>query len=194
MVDPHIQRITLELKNYDTVTQQVSHRPIECQSRSWSQRGTKVNGSRHGDNSLLKPTGIQIATKSLPGFTTLKKTYRRQEYVFGYELQLLLSGVLPILQKLNYKLQRTLSERDAHLPKYQTHQKGLKMFSSYRRVTRRQFMRDFTRDGTDQCQNGSSNLLTRFREQPRMNTSDCCRLPTASVFSNKADKSRSNHF
>ena len=30
----------------------------------WSQRGTKVNGSHHGDNPLLRPTGIQIATKS----------------------------------------------------------------------------------------------------------------------------------
>ena len=27
-------------------------------------RGTKVNGSHHGDNPLLRPTGIQIATKS----------------------------------------------------------------------------------------------------------------------------------
>ena len=37
-----------------------------CQSDTWSQRGTKVNGSRHGDNPLciLRPTGIQIATKS----------------------------------------------------------------------------------------------------------------------------------
>ena len=34
-----------------------------CQSGTWSQRGTKVNGSHHGDNPLLKPTGIQIATK-----------------------------------------------------------------------------------------------------------------------------------
>ena len=47
-----------------TVTQQVSHRPIKCQSRLWSQRGTKVNGTHHGANSLLRPTGIQIATKS----------------------------------------------------------------------------------------------------------------------------------
>ena len=39
-------------------------RPIKCQSRLWSQRGTKVNGSHHGDNPLLRPTGIQIATKS----------------------------------------------------------------------------------------------------------------------------------
>ena len=38
--------------------------PTKCQSRLWSQRGTKVNGSHHGDNPLLRPTGIQIATKS----------------------------------------------------------------------------------------------------------------------------------
>ena len=35
-----------------------------CQSGTWSQRGTKVNGSHHGDNPLLRPTGIQIVTKS----------------------------------------------------------------------------------------------------------------------------------
>ena len=34
-----------------------------CQSGTWSQRGTKVNGSHHGDNPLLRPIGIQIATK-----------------------------------------------------------------------------------------------------------------------------------
>ena len=34
------------------------------QSGTWSQRGTKVNGSHHGDNPLIRPTGIQIATKS----------------------------------------------------------------------------------------------------------------------------------
>ena len=33
-----------------------------CQSGTWSQRGTKVNGSHHGDNPLLRPTGIKIAT------------------------------------------------------------------------------------------------------------------------------------
>ena len=56
------QRIVLATEE-TTVTQQVSHRPIKCQSRLWSQRGTKVNGSHHGDNPLLRPTGIQIATK-----------------------------------------------------------------------------------------------------------------------------------
>ena len=35
-----------------------------CQSSTWSQRYTKVNGLHCGDNRLLRPTGIQIATKS----------------------------------------------------------------------------------------------------------------------------------
>ena len=35
-----------------------------CQYRTWSKRGTNVNGSHHGDNPLLRPTGIQITTKS----------------------------------------------------------------------------------------------------------------------------------
>ena len=63
VVNSHIQRIVLATEE-TTVTQQVSDKPIKCKSRSWSQRGTKVNGSHHGDNTLLRPTGIQIATKS----------------------------------------------------------------------------------------------------------------------------------
>ena len=68
--DSHTQRIVLATKE-TTVTQHVSHRPIKCQSRLWSQRGTKVNGSHHGDNPLLRPTGIQIATKR---YSTLQAT------------------------------------------------------------------------------------------------------------------------
>ena len=56
--------LSLQLTEETTVTQQVSHRPIKYQSRLWSQRGTKVNGSHHGDDLLLRPTGIHIATKS----------------------------------------------------------------------------------------------------------------------------------
>ena len=58
----YIQSIVLTTEE-TTVTQQVSHRPIKYQSRSWSRRGTKVNGLHRGNNPLLKPTGIQIATK-----------------------------------------------------------------------------------------------------------------------------------
>ena len=63
VVNSHIQRIVLAIEE-TTVRQQVSHRPLKCQSRLLAQRGTKVNGSHCGDNPLLRPTGIQIATKS----------------------------------------------------------------------------------------------------------------------------------
>ena len=73
VVDSHIQRIVLATEE-TTVTQQVSHRPIKRQSRLWSQRGTKVNGSHHGDNPLLRPTGIQIATKSYAALHAMAPT------------------------------------------------------------------------------------------------------------------------
>ena len=62
VIHTYVQRIVLATEE-TTVTQQVSHRPIKCQSRLWPQRGTKVNGSHPADNPLLRPTGIQIATK-----------------------------------------------------------------------------------------------------------------------------------
>ena len=73
VVDSHIQRIVLATEE-TMVTQQVSHRPIKCQPRLWSQRGTKVNGSHHGDNPLLRPTGIQIATKSYAALQAMAPT------------------------------------------------------------------------------------------------------------------------
>ena len=48
---------------------------------------------------------------------------------------------------------------------YQSHTKSF--LHSSRRDTRRQVMRHFTSNGTDQYQNGSSNLLSPCREQPR---------------------------
>ena len=73
VVDSHIQRFVLATEE-NTVTQQVSNRHIKCQSRLWSQRGTKVNGSHGGDNPLLRPTGIQIATKRYATLQTLGPT------------------------------------------------------------------------------------------------------------------------
>ena len=50
-----------------TLTDWASTIPSNVRGRqsgtTWSQRGIKVNGSHHGDNPLLGPTGIQIATK-----------------------------------------------------------------------------------------------------------------------------------
>ena len=149
VVDSYIAYIVLETEE-TTVAQRFSHRLIKkCQLRSWPQRDKKVNGSHHGDSSLLKSTGIQMAAKFLSGPTTrehhyrflffffcMESTsyifpfrmmffylvttgwifdisicdnsngnfYRRRDDAFGYKLQFLLSGVLPIFWNMNLKL------------------------------------------------------------------------------------------
>ena len=55
----------------------------------------------------------------------------------------------------------------------------------------RQKVCDSTNNGTDQYQNGSSNLFTPYREQPRsIRIVVGCRIPSTSVLSNKADRLR----
>ena len=71
----------------------------------------------------FKPTGIKIATKPMP--ITTDREYRKLIGVktmsfFGYGTQFLLSGVLPVFQGLNYKLQRRLSDV---LPNQRSHRK-----------------------------------------------------------------------
>ena len=64
---------------------------------------------------LLKAAGIQIATKILArsNHPRTSETYPRQGDVFGYykntviTTELQLSGVLPVFQNLNYKLEKT---------------------------------------------------------------------------------------
>ena len=55
-----------------TVTQQVSHRAIKCQSRLWSQRGTKVNGSHHGCSDDLKPGDCEVVVDVWTGTSALQ--------------------------------------------------------------------------------------------------------------------------
>ena len=135
--------------------------------------------NQQGSKSRHKPSPVQ-PTENIG-------TYRRQNDVFGYELQFLLSGVLPVFQSLNYKPKRRLPDL---LPNQQRPQKLYKFDSSSRRVTRRQVMRHFTGHGTDQCRNGLSNILIPYREQPR--SARIVVLPTISVQSSKQDKSCSN--
>ena len=73
-----------------------------------------------------------------------------------------------MFQNLNYKLQKRLSDVLPHLPN-KVFKSDLKGFPtcSYRRVARKQIMRHFTSNGTNQCQNGSSDLLTLYQKQPR---------------------------
>ena len=155
------------------------------------------------------PNRDKILARFNPPRTT-SETYRRQDDVFGYELQFLLSGMLSsVFQNLDYKLQRRLSV----LPIQQSYQKCYETFSSSRRVTRRQaiviktdyrviFVNWLLPCGVirrivslPQCRKSSSNLLKIISLSKATSIdSDCCRLPTARVLSNKAEKSRSNHF
>ena len=77
---------------------------------SWSQRGTNVNSSRHGDNPLVSTNKDPNRDKILARYNQPRtsETYRRQDDVFGYELQFLLSEVLLVFQNLSNKLQRRL--------------------------------------------------------------------------------------
>ena len=64
-------------------------------------------------------------------------------------------------------------------------------YSDQQRSKSRQKVCDSTNNGTDQYQNGSSNLFTPYREQPQSTRIVVgCRLPTTSVLSNKEDKLR----
>ena len=120
---------------------------------SWWQPATQTNRDQNRYKNLARCNQPQTS-----------ETYRRQDDVFGHELQFLLSGVLSVFQNRNYKLQSRLPDV---LPKQRSHQKIHKRFSSSRRVTRRQVMRHFTGHGTNQCRNGSSDILITCREQPR---------------------------
>ena len=81
-------------------------------------------GHIKGESPLLKPTGIQNATTSMLGPTT-NGEHRKligvtTMFLFGYGIQLLLSGVLQVFQNRNYELQRRLS---GLLPNQQSRQK-----------------------------------------------------------------------
>ena len=68
---------TLIVVVFFTLTDRASTIPSNirgCQSGTWSQRGTKVNGSHHGDNPQLRQTGIQIATKSYANLQAMAPT------------------------------------------------------------------------------------------------------------------------
>ena len=101
----------------------------------------KVNRSHHGN---------KIATKSLPGSTTRGhgKLIRVKTIVIGYELQLLLS-----------ELQAT--EKTAWCGAHPTTSSKTTQ-TSFLAVGR--LHEDKLCNGIDQCQNGSSNLLTPYRE------------------------------
>ena len=69
-----------------------------CQSGTWSQRGTKVNGHTHGENPPLRSKSRQNPCQVYPP-ENIENVYVKTMSVFRYDLQLLLSQVLPDLPK-----------------------------------------------------------------------------------------------
>ena len=72
-VVPFPRRPGVHVCAFFIVTDRVSTVPCNmrrCQSSTWSRRATKVYRSHHGAKPLLERTGVQTATKSLPGPTT----------------------------------------------------------------------------------------------------------------------------
>ena len=72
VIDSQIQRTVLATEE-TTVTQQVSHRPIKCQSHSWSQK-RRSRITSWCDNPLLRSTGIQITTKRYAALQAMAPT------------------------------------------------------------------------------------------------------------------------
>ena len=140
------------------MTQRISLGPIKCQSRSWSQRGTKVNESHRGEN-------LQIATKPLPDLTNRKhrKLIGAKTMSSGTKYRFY-SGVLPIFQNLNCKLQRRLSDL---MSIQQSHQKG------YKKVTRGAYRGNtilnqpyLRRVSTDRLEREDSQLAVSLESEP----------------------------
>ena len=78
-----------------------------------------VTQQRYGSSSRstccldFKLTGIQIATKSMLRTTNVEHWQLigvKKMSLFGYGMQFLLSGVLPVFHNLNYNLQKRLSD------------------------------------------------------------------------------------
>ena len=116
--------------------------------------------------------------------------------VFGYELQLLLltvwSAAIIVFQNLNYKPEKKLS---VVLPIQQSHQKWLRTFSSSRRVSYTKasyttlFYKKWHRQMSKRLIKPNFSLSTATSID-----SDCGRLLTTSVLSNRSDKSCPNQF
>ena len=159
------------------MTDQVSHRAIICQSRLWSQRSTKkVNGSHHGDN----PRYSDYAKLSLSNAARLSFS----------DLCILLFMFLSLCRLcVCVFLCSHWSLVDVpliffcpadHVPDWQPRvllgmvearsvnvKKTTTTTTTNRNPNRDKTLSGSTCNGTDQYQNGSSNLITPYREQPR---------------------------
>ena len=150
-----------------TVTQRVSHGPSEANPARGHREIRRSTGHIMVTTRYSNQQGSEIATNPCQ--------VQPPENIGNLSASTRCLFFLPVFQNLNYNPYR----EDCLMcrPGAKVIKNDSKSLPSYRRITRRQVMRHFTRNGTGQCQNAL-----------------CCRLPTASVLSNKADKSRSDQF
>ena len=140
-----------------------------CQSRLWSQIGTKVNGSHHGTTRYSDQQGSKsrqkvmrlslVATSKTNCTLVLHRAYK----VWWLCLkQTACTLVLHRAYKVCWLCQKQPSDWSALYATTASDLPALCRFSTGAYNTRHS-----TSNGTDQYQNGSSNLLTLYREQPR---------------------------
>ena len=89
--------------------QQVSYRPIKCQSRSWPSRVTAISGSHKGESTYLNQQGFntrQYLCWAQQPMENRKLIGVKIMSLFVYRIQLLLSGVLLVFQNRNHNLQK----------------------------------------------------------------------------------------
>ena len=111
-IDSHIQHFILATEEI-TVTQQVSYRPIKCQSRSWSSRVTTVNGLHKRWKPATQTNRDSTRDKIYARYNQrgTSETYRCQNDVFVWVQSTVCTvGVLQVFQNRKYKLQRRLSD------------------------------------------------------------------------------------
>ena len=136
----------------------------------WWQSATQTNRDPNRDKALARSNHPRTS-----------ETYRRQDDVFGYELQFLLSEVLPVFQdlsELRHKLQRRLF---GVLLIHQT--KSSRVIQKVLPATTGGLHKDKLCDTLHVKHRPISNICIPPRATPI--DLDCCRLTTASVLGNK---------
>ena len=124
-----------------------------CDHTSWWQLATEPKRDSNREKIL--------ARSNHP--TTTSKTYWRQDDVFGYELQLLPSEVLAVFQRLNCKLQR----KRPCCPFAEVIKSNFETCCGLSEGYPETNYATLHKERHRQCQNGSTNLFTPYRAQPR---------------------------
>ena len=115
---------------------------------SWRQPATQTNRDTNRDKTLARSNQPRTS-----------ESYQRQDDVFEYEVKHLYCLECCCQYSIISESELQATEKTVWCAAHPTKSSNVfQKFSSFRRVTLRQVMQHFTSNGTDQCQNGSSNL------------------------------------